>query len=199
MGRAIAVANQKGGVGKTTTAINLAACLAEKGKKVLAIDIDVRKPKVHRTFNLDNSVGIYDYMIENSKLDDIIMKTEFNVNVICRGKKVENPSAVFTSDKFKSMIEELKSSYDYVFLDCPPILEISDYIHLSSIATGLIFCVAYGKTKKVYVKEAVSLLKQRNINILGTVYTMVDEKMLHSKLEYYYYYGQYESEQNDNK
>ncbi len=183
----IAVSSSIPNEGKTTVITNLAVSLASNGKKVIIVDCDLRKPKVHRTFNMDNSLGIRDYIIDNCKLEEIIKKAElYNVSVVCSGKKIENSSAIFTSEKFKSMIKELKNTYDYVFLDCPPILEISDYINISTIANGIIFCVAYGKTKKVQVKEAINMLKQRKINVLGTVYTMVDEKMIRLKLGYYY-------------
>ncbi len=180
--------------GKTTVITNLAASLALNNKKVIIVDCDFRKPKVHRAFNLDNSIGIYDYMQDKKQVDDIITKTNFGVFTICRGDKIENPSAVLTSSKFKKLIEDLKEKYDYVFLDCPPVLEISDYIHISSMANGLIYCVAYGKTKKTQVKEAIGLLKQSKINMLGIVYTMVDEKN-HGG---YYSYKYYNSEESDN-
>lgn len=182
----IAITSSTANEGKTTVITNLAVSLASNGKKVVIVDCDFRKPKVHRTFNLENNFGIHDYIVGAMKLNEIVMPTEYNVGVICRGKKIENTSAIFTSEKFKEMIEQLKESYDYVFLDCPPVLEISDYIHISSIADGMIFCVAYGRTKKVQVRDSITLLKQRQTKILGIVYTMVDEKMLRAKSGYYY-------------
>lgn len=176
--------------GKTTVISNLAVTLAKNGLKVLLVEGDLRSPRIHHPFNLDCENGVYDYILQNKQLKDIVKHTEYGVDVVTRGDKIENPSAVIASQKFKDLIAAGREVYDYVLLDCPPVLEISDYIHTSTCTDGTIFCVAYGQTKKHNVKEAVSLLKQSNINILGSVYTMVDH--IHSKAygnnRYYGYY-----------
>lgn len=162
--------------GKTTVLANLAVTMASSGLKVLLVEGDLRAPRSHHPFNLDIKCGIYDYILNNKSVKDIIKHTEFNVDVITRGEKIENPSAVIASDKYKDLILSVKDQYDYVLVDCPPVLEISDYIHISRFTEGALFCVAYGQTKKQQVKEAINLLKKSNINVLGTVYTMVDVK-----------------------
>ena len=160
--------------GKTTVISNLAVTLAKNGLKVLLVEGDLRSPRVHRPFNLDCENGVYDYILQNKKVNEIIKHTEYGVDIISRGDKIENPSAVIASQKFKDLIATVREMYDYVLVDCPPVLDISDYIHTSTISDGTIFCVAYGQTKKHNVKEAIELLKQSNVNILGSVFTMVD-------------------------
>lgn len=179
--------------GKTTVISNLAVSLATNGKKVLLVEGDLRAPRIHRPFNLANDFGLRDYVIGNKTINEIIQKTTYNVDVICRGDKIENPSAVIASQKFQSLIEEAKSQYDYVLIDCPPVLDISDYLHISTISDGTIFCVAYGVTKKVFVKEAMALLRQSNVKLLGTVMTMVDIKQkrnyINGRYTNYYYHS----------
>ena len=160
--------------GKTTVIANLAVTMANNGLKVLLVEGDLRAPRIHHAFNLENEFGIYDYMLHNKSLKEIVKHTDVKVDVITRGEKIENPSAVIASEKYKNLITQAKEEYDYILIDCPPVLEISDYIHISTISEGTLFCVAYGQTKKHQVKEAINLLRKSEINILGTVYTMVD-------------------------
>ena len=160
--------------GKTTVIANLAVTMANNGLKVLLVEGDLRAPRIHHAFNLENEFGIYDYMLHNKSLKEIVKHTDVKVDVITRGEKIENPSAVIASEKYKNLITQAKEEYDYILIDCPPVLEISDYIHISTISEGTLFCVAYGQTKKHQVKEAINLLRKSGINILGTVYTMVD-------------------------
>ena len=160
--------------GKTTVIANLAVTMANNGLKVLLVEGDLRAPRIHHAFNLENEFGIYDYMLHNKSLKEIVKHTDVKVDVITRGEKIENPSAVIASEKYKNLIIQAKEEYDYILIDCPPVLEISDYIHISTISEGTLFCVAYGQTKKHQVKEAINLLRKSEINILGTVYTMVD-------------------------
>ena len=177
--------------GKTTVIANLAVTLANNGLKVLLVEGDLRAPRIHHPFNLENNGGIYDYILHNKELKDIVKHTEYKVDVITRGDKIENPSAVIASDKYKKLIMDAKEQYDYVLIDCPPVLDISDYIHISTVTEGTLFCVAYGQTKKHQVKEAINLLRKSELNILGTVYTMVDANhskgYINSRYSSYYY------------
>ena len=140
--------------GKTITTTNLAVSLAMSNQKVLLIDGDLRSPRAHRTLKCGNEIGISDYLLDNLPLESIIQHTSYNVDLISRGKKIENPSAVVSSKKFKDIVPQLRDKYDYILIDCPPVLEISDYIQISTVTDGAIFCVAYGATKKNAVKEA---------------------------------------------
>lgn len=175
--------------GKTITATNLAVSLVNNGKKVIFIDGDLRAPRAHRTFKAGNDIGVADYMLNDAPIENIIQHTEYGVDLISRGKKIDNSSAVIASDKFKKLISAVRALYDFVIVDCPPVLEISDYIQISTTTDGVILCVAFGITKRAQVKEAVKLLKQSNIRILGSVYTFVDSKSVKTKYSYGYGYN----------
>ena len=179
------------GEGKSTVLINLAAALARSGKKVLAIDLDLRRPKLHRAFGLLNVDGIAEYMIDECSKEQMIKKTEYNVDVINRGKKAQNSALIFTSEKFKNLIEELRSSYDIILLDCPPVLLVSDYIHISKFSDATIFVVSAGVTRRSQLTDAIELLRRNDVNILGTVLTYTYSKKIGAKYSGYYYGGKY--------
>lgn len=176
------------GEAKTTTNANLAVALGESGKKVLVIDLDFRKPRVHRAFKLENSNGISDFMIDKISKDSLIKETEYmNVSVITRGGEVQNPTAILTSEKLYNLIKEFRTQFDFIILDCPPVLMISDYIHIARLSDGVVFNIAFATTKKAQVKDAISLLRKNNIPIIGAVFTFYDPKKANSYGEYKYY------------
>ncbi len=183
--------------GKTTTICNLAVSLGLTNKKVLVIDLDFRRPKVHRVFSLSKDKGIADYLLGNLKKEELIKNTEYkNVDIITRGAQVYNSSLLLVSDKFKELIKEIREEYDFVLLDCAPVLQISDYIHISKVSDGVLFLVAYASTTRAQVSEAVKELKKNGANLLGSVFTMYDkkdDKDLYNKSRYYKYKDYVES------
>ncbi len=173
--------------GKTTVAANLAVSLGLTDKKVVVVDLDFRKPRVQQRFKVSIDNGIAEYILGVSELKDIIKPTRYkNVSVITRGAKIYNASLVFVAEKFKEMINTLRNEYDFVILDCAPVLQVSDFIHISQISDGVIFLVAYAVTTRNQVTEAVKELRKNGANILGTVFSMYDPKKDKS-----YGYGKY--------
>lgn len=186
------------GEGKTTVACNLAVTLGMTDKKVIIVDLDFRRSRVHRLFNLSRGTGISDYFLGNATLENIIKDSGYkNVEIITRGSEVYNPSLILVSDKFKSLIAELKEKYDYVFLDCAPVLQISDYIHISKVSDGVLFIVAYASTTKKQVMEAVKELRKNGANILGSIFTMYDKKKDKDSYGHGGYYKYYLNDKED--
>lgn len=159
------------GEGKSTVISNLAVALQKSGKKVVVVDLDFRRPKIHKIFEVTNLCGITEFMLGECKESDLIKTTQYGVDVVNRGKAAHNASIIFTSDKFKNMVEALKEKYDFVLFDCPPILLVSDYIHFSKLSDMVIFVACAGTTQSSHLKDAYEMLKKYNSNILGTVMT----------------------------
>lgn len=179
--------------GKTTVVCNLAVSLGLTEKKVVVVDLDFRRPRVHRLFKESKDVGIAEYFLGEATKEQIIKHSTYkNVDIITRGSEIYNSSLVLVSDKFKDFIKELREEYDYVLLDCAPVLQVSDYIHISKVSDGVLFMVAYAITTKGQANEAIKELRKNNANILGTVFTMYDrrkDKDLHYGGYYGYGYG----------
>lgn len=184
------------GEGKSTVVINLAVALARSNKKVCVVDLDFRRPKIHRAFNIPNFEGIAEYMLGDCSKEALIKKTEYGVDVINRGKAAQNTSIIFTSDKFKALINELKEEYDMILLDCPPVLLVSDYIHISKLSDTVLFVVSCGVTHRAQLVEAIDLLKRNEVNIFGMVMTYKNGKKYSLNYGGYYHGAYYRGAKN---
>jgi capsular exopolysaccharide synthesis family protein len=179
------------GEGKTTVISNLAVNLGLSDKKVVVVDLDFRKPKLHHVFGMEMGRGIAEFMLSKTDTTKVVRHTKYkNVDIVTRGKRISNPAVVFISDKFKNFLERLKAEYDYVLLDCAPVLQISDYLNITPLSDGVIFVVAYASTTRSQVQEAIKELQKAGANILGTVFNKYEKK---NALGYGKYYGKYYS------
>lgn len=174
--------------GKTTFLANLAYLLHKKGKKTILIDLDLRKPKVHRIYDVENTVGVTDILAERVQLEEAIKKSRDNgFDCITSGEKTTAVVNLLESKKIKLLIEKLREEYDYVLIDSPPVINVSDAIYISRLSDSIIFIISQNRAKRGLVKEAINLLKQNKCNILGIVVNQVDIKK--SRYGYGYGYG----------
>jgi capsular exopolysaccharide synthesis family protein len=146
------------GEGKTFCSINIATVFALSEKKTVIVGLDLRKPKIFDDFNLKNDVGAVNYLIGQKSLKEITQKTQVPyLDVITSGPIPPNPSELIMGDSMRELIEELKSNYDYIILDTPPVGLVTDAVELSTYADVTLYITRQNFTKK----EMVNLLNNR--------------------------------------
>ena len=182
--RVIAVTSSEPEEGKSTTAGNLALCMAQGDKKVMLIDCDLRKPSLHKKFKTSNLLGLSDVIIGKVDLDSVTHRYNKNLFLLTVGKAPPNPSEMLSSKSMNYLLESLKDTYDYIILDTPPLKVVTDAQILSAKVDGTILVVRAEKTKRESVKNAVDLLKNVNANIIGMVLNGINI----SENKYYYDY-----------
>jgi capsular exopolysaccharide synthesis family protein len=173
--------------GKTTTAINLASVYAEQGKKVIVLDFDLRRPKIHRAFHKINDIGLYDYIVNDKPVEELIIKDESKVDILLTGNSLSAPHVILQSKKIKDLVTKLRDEYDYIVVDSPPVLTVTDALIISELVDSVVYIVSYKKTKKEQAKLALKQLKENNANVVGAVLSNIDIKKSNNYYNYYYY------------
>ncbi len=175
--------------GKTTTTINIARVLAQDNRKVLVIDCDLRRPRTHSLFGMNNQVGLSDYLSGNS--DEILINPipGEKLTLITSGSIPPNPSELLSSAKMKGLVATMRNRYDFVLLDSPPIQHVTDSLALARIVDGTIVVVKFGKTTYDMLNGGMKKLRDVHAHILGFVLNGL--KQSSSGKSYYYGYSGY--------
>lgn len=169
----IAITSSVMSEGKTTIVTNLAETFAQAGQRVLVIDADLRRPRVHKVFNLSNQKGLTNVLASQVSLQDVLQTVGSNIHVLTSGPLPPNPSELLGSNQMKKVVSLAKQQYDIVLFDTPPVNAVTDASALSTEMDGIILAIASGKTEIDGAKRAVKLLQAVNANIIGTVMTMI--------------------------
>ncbi|MBQ6157428.1 MAG: polysaccharide biosynthesis tyrosine autokinase, partial [Thermoguttaceae bacterium] len=158
------------GDGKTTFSATLAILLANTGKKVLLVDGDIRKPDVHKKFNLENGLGFADVLAGISTLDDVMVKTKVdNLTLITAGLHRKKPSAILTSARLDAAINEMREKFDFVIFDSSPVLLVSDSCNIAPKADGVLYVFRVRRRGQVQAEQGIGMLADVGAKIMGTV------------------------------
>jgi capsular exopolysaccharide synthesis family protein len=184
------------GEGKSTTLVNLATIFAQAGDRCLLVDSDLRRPSIHKIFNVSNSIGLTNYLLGQNTLEDVIQRTKVpTLDFLPSGKLPSSSMGILSSAKMKEMIAELKQRYDFVFFDSPPLLGVSDASILASEMDMCLQVIQYRRYPQPMTLRAKQMVQNVGGNLVGIVLNNIN---MSQDENYYYYSGYYEySKQND--
>ena len=176
--------------GKSTTISNLAVVMAQAGHSVVVCDCDFRNPTQHKIFDLPNK-GLSNCVSTGSNVMEIVQPTKIpNLYVLTSGPVAPNPSELLGSQNMVDIFEELKQHFDYVLVDTPPVMPVTDAAVVSGKVDGTILIIASGEVSPSIAVEAKKRLEQAGAHMLGVVLNKVDVASTgHYGYGYYYYYG----------
>jgi polysaccharide biosynthesis transport protein len=172
--------------GKTTTSINTAIVLAQKGTRVLLIDADLRRPSIHKTLGMGPKTGLSNVLTGNATLQQGVVRSNIlpTLFVLTAGTPPPNPAELLASSNMKDILAELREQYDHIIVDTPPTLSVTDAVVMSTRADAVVLVIRSGQTTKQALRRARDLLMQVNARVAGVLLNAVDL----TSPDYYYYY-----------
>jgi len=172
--------------GKTTTSINTAIVLAQKGVRVLLIDADLRRPSIHKTLGIGPRSGLSNVLTGSATMQQTITTSPIlpNLFIMPAGTPPPNPAELLASSNMRDLIDELRGLYDHIVIDTPPTLSVTDAVVLSPRADATILVIRSGQTTKQALRRSREILMQVNAHVAGVLLNAVDL----TSPDYYYYY-----------
>lgn len=175
------------GEGKSTTIANTAVAMAQSGKEVVLVDCDLRKPVQHRIFGLPNR-GLTNILVEEILAVDLLQQTSVDhLRLLSSGPIPPNPSELLESAMIRDVIQQLKEAADYVLIDVPPAVAVTDASVLASRVDGVIMVLSAGMARPEMAQKAKEMIQNAQGHLLGVVLNRVEIEKEHAY--YYYYYG----------
>src|SRR6185436_14178706 len=192
-GQSLVVTSSGPGEGKTVVATNLALALAQTGQRVLLIDADMRRPRVHEVLEQAQEPGLSNILTGDKTYDDAVLQIEnTGLSVLTAGHIPPNPAELLGSKRFQNLLETLKTRFEWIVVDTPPVMAVTDAPVVAHIADAAIFVVGSGMTSRGVARTAVEQLVGANAHVIGAVLNRVD---LDNNGYYYsqYYRSEYSS------
>lgn len=192
--RVITISSTIAGEGKTFVALNTGAIYAMADKKVIILDMDLRKPRLHKSFEVDNETGISNYLIGKCSLNDCIKQTPFdNYDFITSGPLPPNPAEIVLTDKYKELIHELKKEYEVIIIDTPPIGIVTDALASFHLADNPLYIMRAGTSPKSFIENINSFKESNNLENMGIILNSIERSNVRFgygyKTGYGYQYG----------
>ena len=195
--------------GKTVNAINLALIMAQAGNKVLLVDADLRKPLVNKYYGLPIGPGLTDYVLGNYHWHEVtntisdIMLGDFGIDdilktpgmdtlhIITAGTKPPNPSEILTSHRFREFLKEARNTYDFIFIDAPPVMPVADASDIATLVDGVILVYLIGKIGRGVLRRVKGNFENLDARLTGVILNKVKSNAGPEYYQYqsYYYYG----------
>ena len=184
--RTLVITSTGPGEGKTTVATNLAIGFAQAGQRVLLIDADMRRPRVHGVFKMKQEPGLSNVMVGNAKASASVHKTAIpGLWVLAAGHIPPNPAELLGSQRFRDFVKSLRQHFDLILIDSPPVMAVTDAVIAAHPANGVVFVVGSEMTSRQAAREAVQQLEQGRVHFVGAILNRVD--LEHNS----YYYSNY--------
>lgn len=194
--RRLLVTSAAPGEGKTTVASAIAVAMAMAAQKVLLIDCDLRRPRLHRVYGRTNDVGVTSATIDSTLLDRSSLATQVpNLDLLPSGPMVPNPAEFLQSEAFATLLKSLSGKYDRIVIDSPPASVVSDSAILSTQVDGAVFVVRASKTQRETARKAVRAIADVSGRIVGVVLNAFDFHRSGYGGYYYYHYSNYKSDE----
>lgn len=183
--RSVLVASAGPGEGKTLVASNLAIALAQAGQRVLIIDGDLRRPRLHDVFSVKQEPGLSNLIVGDAKAADVFRASQVGVTVLPSGRIPPNPAELLGSKRFKDLLARLGEHFDWIVIDSPPVMVVTDPMVVAHIVSGVLFVVSADATSRHTARTAIDQLVTSRAHVLGAVLNRVDLD------KNGYYYSQY--------
>jgi len=203
--KTIVITSATANEGKSTTISNLGVVMAQAGQKVVIMDCDFRNPTQHKIFQLPNK-GLSNCIAMHKSVMEIIQHTDVEgLDVLTSGPVAPNPSEILSSKRMDEVLEVLGREYDYVLIDTPPILPVTDAAVMAAKVDGVIMLTAWGNLNPEVARDAKTRLVQAGANIIGVILNKVEVNTPGNSYGYgygygyYYYYGSGEGKEDGEK
>lgn len=178
--------------GKTTVANALAATMAQAGSRVLIIDTDMRRPRIHKAYGISNEVGLTSVVVGDATIEEAIKHSEVeNLDILPCGPIPPNPAEILMSASFKSVKDELATRYDRLIFDSPPVGAVTDPVLLGAMTDGVVLVLKGGQTTHEMAAQARRAMVDANVRILGALVNDLDTESRKYGYYYYSYYRKY--------
>ncbi len=189
--KTIVVTSAGPGEGKSVTTANIAVTFAQNGSRTLIIDADLRKPRVHKLFEIRSNKGLTNVLALHEDYKEYVQHGPVNnLDILTCGAIPPNPSELLSSNSMKTLLETVSEDYEHIFIDAPPVGVVTDAAILSTIVDGTMLVVAAGETQTDHLQRAKEMLDRVNANIIGAVLNKLERSTSNSYYYYYYYHNE---------
>lgn len=194
----VTVTSAEAGEGKTATSTNLATVMAQLGKRVLLIDGDLRKPRLHKVFDVSNQAGLVNCLTSGEHPDSLILPTSVaGLHLLASGPHPPNPSELLASERMRKLLSWAKERFDFVIVDSPPVLAVSDAILPGALSDGVVLCLHANRIERETARSCQQQLDLSGVKVLGVVLNRYHPRHSHYYDRRYNYYEAYAESEAD--